>query len=997
MVIHLGQKRFAMKRSKIYVCATVMAFILAAASCAAPLTEDPQESEEKVEETARLNLRLIQSGELKSSISPDEEAIMQLQVMAYRRDDGKLIAVSSGERAEDVELEMMAGDYDIYVTANMPGFTAPANEKDISSTGYQIGSFTDLDKGLPMCWSGSATLKAGEVTTVSVRLSRLVSKVGFRVEMGVLEGLDITSIRLKQGAGVIRPFMNGGSRILNADEAADGDFASEEDLRELMNGESIYFYVSENCQGKLLEGNDDPWAKVPDNLGEISKLCTYIEMEGVWNETAFYEGKVTYRFYLGEDATTDFNIRGNSVHNLTLYLEEENLDKISWKIDASQMDIVQWEAESSFHNNFHTPDNFYVTENILIEFTLDDKGQRYWKKFGNAFRLEARDNQGHTIIRFQQPRDMGNGKWQSIGTCMMDGNYDVLMINTVTDEIDYILGSGTVHIPDIAASYDDLFMDEPVDAFKKETDFTINGSHMDICLYLTDRDGFNINQGHFYGCDLSLCNWDTGIINEAFGHDLFEKADVETFYGECMDDSYAVRYRISFPNEGKDKTWNRMLTESLGKGVIRLSYEETFSGAKGSHDMNLYCDPVSITFMDTPPTEKVQARTEFMYVVNNPSNLPILIHGLKLNTMRADVSVDSDLMPILCSPIEDYTMDEPLLVTRMPYTYCSLESGASYSFTYNRQTAYAATDCGISQNEIPYQTGMFHTFEVRLPYETTGWAPTVNGSYALDSIIYGDGYGAYMNCGMIFHSYGRTREIFDSKNGKKVDFNGCGELLSQDAVKAFNDIVEVTLSIDENNELIATASKEIALDISISGFLKGHTRCVSVNESTYKVWGQYFDSGHRFKKTHRVTVSQTPTAVDGQTIADSFEKIREQEYYSKLNADDPEDFRIPDGKSTTLREYLKPYALELDISITSPDGIPVALKGFSGKASYDFTLPDRVTWKLGASRTVTIIPSAFASFDNYFPGYPGSKFVAETVRLTPEVTYNTQNIWYMPN
>ena len=92
MAIHLGQKRFAMKRSKIYVCATVMAFILAAASCAAPLTEDPQESEEKVEETARLNLRLIQNGKMKSSISPDEEEIMQLQVMAYRRDDGKLIA-----------------------------------------------------------------------------------------------------------------------------------------------------------------------------------------------------------------------------------------------------------------------------------------------------------------------------------------------------------------------------------------------------------------------------------------------------------------------------------------------------------------------------------------------------------------------------------------------------------------------------------------------------------------------------------------------------------------------------------------------------------------------------------------------------------------------------------------------------------------------------------------------------------------------------------------
>ena len=106
MVIHLGQKRFAMKRSKIYVCASVMSLALAAVSCTAPLTVDPQESEEKVEETARLNLRLIQSGETKSSISPDEGAITQLQVMAYRKSDGQLIAVSNGENAEDVRNTM---------------------------------------------------------------------------------------------------------------------------------------------------------------------------------------------------------------------------------------------------------------------------------------------------------------------------------------------------------------------------------------------------------------------------------------------------------------------------------------------------------------------------------------------------------------------------------------------------------------------------------------------------------------------------------------------------------------------------------------------------------------------------------------------------------------------------------------------------------------------------------------------------------------------------
>ena len=991
----MGQKRFAMKRSKFHLFASIISFAAITAACTAPFIEIPQESEEITEEKARLNLRLVQAMPEKSSISPDEVSVSEFQVMVYRKSDGKLITVHSGEKVEDITLEFSPDEYNLYITANMPGFEAPEEEENIESAGFRIESVSDIGKSLPMCWNGSVILKAGELTTVSAKLSRLVSKVGLQIDMGVLEGLDIVSVQLKQAAGHIRPFMKGGSRILSPDESSDGDYASEEDIRKLMDGEIMYFYVTENCQGELLEGNTNPWEKIPQRLGDISNLCTYIEVTGKWNDKAFYEGNVTYRFYLGENATTNFSIKRNSINNVTLYLEEDSFDKISWKIDTTQMDIIKWQANASFYNNFHTPDNFYVTENILIEFTLDQKGQIYWNKLGNTFRLEARDNQGRTIIRFQPPQDMGEGKFQAIGTCLMEGDYDVLMINTVTDQIEYILGNGSVHIPEIAASYDDLFMDDPVDVFKKETDFTINGDHMDICLYLTDSDGVNLNQGHFYGCDLSFCKWKTGIINEAFGHDLFEKATIETFYGECMDDSYAVRYRISFPNEGKDKTWNRMLTESLGKGVIKLSYEETFSGAKGNHGMSLYCDPVSITLMNMPPEEYVHAQTEFMYIIQNPSKLPIMIYGLKLNTMRSDVDIDSDLMPILCSPIEDYKIDKPLLVTRMPHTFCSLESNASYSFIYNKQTAYAADDCGISEYEIPYQTAMFHTFDVRLLYKTTGWAPTVNGDYDLNSIIYGDGYGAFMNCGMIFHSYGKTREIFDGNNGKVVNFLECGELLSQDSIKKFNDVVEVTLSIGENNELIAKASKEIPLDISISGFLKGHTRCVSVNESTHKIWGQHFESGHRFNKKQRLTVGFTPVTIDGGTIADSFEKIREHEYYSKLNADDPDDFRSNDGKSTTIREYLKPKALELEISITSPDGIPVAIKEFTGSVKYEFELNECVTWKL-LTGNITMVPSAYREFDIFIEGDKGSEFAAETVILKPKVKYNTQNIYYRP-
>lgn len=988
-----------MKRSRFYSFASFVSAALLAASCEAILPEEPEEPAETLQNTSTLSLRINYGEASKSSISPDEDQVSHLYVMAYRKEDGRLMATQSGKSASDIEMELTEGDYNIYVTANMEGFEAPADEGSIASSAYMITSFTDMGKALPMCWHGEATLKAGEKTTVFARLSRLVSKVGLSVEMGVLEGLDIVSVRLRQGAGCLRPFMDGGSRILTEEEALDGDFATEEDISRLMAGEDIFFYVTENCQGKLLEGNDDPWKKVPESIDEASGLCTYIEMTGEWDEDAFYAGKVTYRFYLGEDAVSDFNVKGNSIHNLTLYLEEESFGKISWKIDPTQMELVQWEAVSSFENNFHSHDEFYVTENILMEFTLDKRGQKYWEKLGYDFSLAGESSQGRTIIRFNDPTDLGNGRFQALGTCLRAGDYDVLIINNETGDIEYVLASGTVHVPEIVASYDDVFTDKPVDEFDTVSEFTINGGYNDICLYLTDKDGYNLNQGHFYGCDLSICDWEVGIINEAYGHDLYDNATVEVFHGESQDDSYAARYRISFKNDGKNLSWNRMLTESLGTGAIRLAFKDHGSGAEGSHGLGLYCDDIDVRFTTVPDANKYTLQTEFMYVVSNPSNLPLIISGLKLNSMRLIPDYDN-VHPILWHEVEGYTSTAPLHVSRMVPTYCSLDSNGMTSMTYGGELCFGAQDCDIEQHDIPNQTSMFHTLDVRLAYPTTGWTPRINGSVNLypnsnHSIIYGK--QGYVNCGVVFHTYDTTRELFDSNNGLYTDFTEYGDMLGKDALEKFIRTIELTVTINEDNELVATSSREATLDISVSGVLHGHTRCASVQQPKLAVWGHYFRDTQKFSSRQTIKVGSEEVVID-RSLAESFEDMREIEYYSMLNAYDIEQFRTGDDESTTIREYLKPYDLEMTLEITSADGSPVALK-FSGETTYEHELSDPVTWPLKNPSTVTMVPSAFARLDYDLDDYdcpPGYMFIDETVKLTPRMTYgNPHDIYYM--
>ena len=55
-----------------------------------------------------------------------------------------------------------------------------------------------------------------------------------------------------------------------------------------------------------------PGRKVPDNIPGKAGLCTYIEVEGTFNGEDVLNGDVVYRFYLGEDVTSDFNIFRNS-------------------------------------------------------------------------------------------------------------------------------------------------------------------------------------------------------------------------------------------------------------------------------------------------------------------------------------------------------------------------------------------------------------------------------------------------------------------------------------------------------------------------------------------------------------------------------------------------------------------------------------------------------------------------------------------------------------
>lgn len=985
-----------MKKMKLSAMAVISVLF---ASCTATLME-PELQPETSSVTSKMKLRLSQNNSTRSSIEPDEGLIKNICVMAYRQDDGRLADMQTTKSADEIELELTSGTYNIYVVANMESFVPPEDERLMPDASYTVKSLSDIKTALPMCWKGSTVIRGGSNTIVYAKLARLVSKIGFSVDMGILEGLSIKSARVCQGAGLIRPFMEGGSRIISSTETIDGDYATEEDIQTLMNGESIYFYVTENCQGKLLPDNNDPWKKVPDYIGDISDLCTYVEMEGKWEDGADYEGTVVYRFYLGEDATKSFDIKRNSIHNMTLYLEDESFDRINWKIDASNMEAVDWDVYTNLQNNFHEASDYYVSENICVDFTLDERAQKYWEKRDNAFTLTGIDYDGNTVIRFNTPKKISKGKYQAIGTCVSPGDFDLLMVNSRNGAIEYHMGDGSIYIPDIIVGNGKEYADEVVTSLQNATEFKINGDSREIYLYLTDKDGYNLNQGHYWGCDFNICDWNLEILNSTYGHDLYSSATFETGLGDCGNDGYAVCYKISFENDGTDEDWNRILTESLGTGMLKFAFTERTSGASGHHPIALYYDKLDITLKPVPDDKKTVLGTEFMYVVDNSSNLPISIRGLKLNSMNRIPSI-TELRQILCDPIKNHNSSIPLFISQMPYTICSMEEGASKSVLIDDKRCYAADDGGIDQVDIPSQMSMFHTFEVEYLYRDNAWMPDIKGNLDLyDTPAHNTLYGksGYTNCGMIIHSdKGGRQNIFDQNNGFKTDFRQYGDLLGKTYIERFQNMTEVNLCINNNNEIVVTSSRNIELDISVTGSLGGHIRCVSKKDPLNTIWGHYFTHSLDFSCNRSLIASSEATAIDGGTLAESFESLRALEYYSHLDITEIEEFRSDPGTKTgTIREYLKPEYLYLTFDITAADGRPIVVS-FSGTADYDYKTSDPVTWTTGLFSSITMVPSSYSDFDNVLAEYgcpPGDTFKAEPVQLQPHVSFsNSQGLY----
>ena len=313
--------------------------------------------------------------------------INDLAVLVYDK-DGKNGTVAYWKRWDDdtdqrtVEFSTKTGQHKMYVLTNTGSQSVAAGyatEADLLAAQFQASlGPTGKEMMLGFVAEGTDTSKSSEMyekginTGVNVTTdgasycARVVppySKVTFRITKNLPDMdkvyLNIHSVKVRKLPSVytLMPFSGEGDSKLKPEQTAAAEI--EFDIDEVQSNEGSFFYMYENKQGvypnKKGAAYKSPGIDVPENADAVDYdtwfekwddlACTYIEVKGKYSivksqtssSTIVDAGDINYRFFLGEDITSDFNICRNKSYIVTLEFSQEagyGELKHEWRVHA---------------------------------------------------------------------------------------------------------------------------------------------------------------------------------------------------------------------------------------------------------------------------------------------------------------------------------------------------------------------------------------------------------------------------------------------------------------------------------------------------------------------------------------------------------------------------------------------------------------------------------------------------------------------------------------
>ena len=343
----ISTSRIVISRRNTIIAALLAAVLTGAVSCVQ--MEKDLSLETTSEATLTLSIDAVegeQEASTKSSITADTSKVVNFNLWLYNPDGS--LKPTGYKKYYDADASLVKLNilvigltYQIRVLANVGEVTPPATLSECDNTftqAWNIQSFNNQG-AVPMSGKTHFTAQANNPEIV-LHLVRLFAKYTFCIDKSDFTHgtFTLTSLCLKQAPDCCRPFVD--SKVNNTTiKTVVGDTATQDDISSINSGGAKTFYLYENLQGDILPSNTDSYKKDFDLQGDVLKsmyatICSYLEIKGNYAGQGL-STEMTFRAYLGEDATSNFDVTRNTAYTVTLVLNEVNglYKNASWKVD----------------------------------------------------------------------------------------------------------------------------------------------------------------------------------------------------------------------------------------------------------------------------------------------------------------------------------------------------------------------------------------------------------------------------------------------------------------------------------------------------------------------------------------------------------------------------------------------------------------------------------------------------------------------------------------
>lgn len=317
-----------MKRTNIYILSMMVPLLLSSCS-GKSVPSDPSTEEMRF----RVGLMPFGDGTRSEYASAEiEDRITSVSLFIYQ--DDRLICSDHYETDfSEMTVELTkGGTYDVYALVNMGDMTGKMPDdkaaNPIENVEWNVPSFLYVKgNGLPM--SGKAEGFIAGDGNQEIPLKRLFAKVSMMIGFGY-EGASVTSVDVRNINGSLAPF---GVSAAKASSSLLTEVTYDSETG------TYVFYVPENMQG-LIGTAEEPHEKNPDidpDIASKKELLTFVEIIAALDGTGGYRGSVTYRSYLGNDDTGNFDIKGNCRYRWNMKCLEGGLSYNDWKTDTGSI------------------------------------------------------------------------------------------------------------------------------------------------------------------------------------------------------------------------------------------------------------------------------------------------------------------------------------------------------------------------------------------------------------------------------------------------------------------------------------------------------------------------------------------------------------------------------------------------------------------------------------------------------------------------------------